>query len=195
MICAALDRGVEGSGFFRGNNPMRRLGALLLVCGLATPACFAGTGETEQPADNSVPWYRRVFLGEREKPVPAKETPTAARTGAGSETPRATPVVNSREAAKKQLAEETRIYLERLQAISRIRKIATDQGDEALLQKADDLEAQAEELFKLRTAMLPKLGEGGDDRAALERGRDERPASAARPSPSQRRPSMRGTDR
>ena len=165
---------------------MRRLGALLLVCGLATPACLA---EVTEPASNSGPWYRRVFLGEREKPVPAKE-PAKDRASPDG---RAAPVPSSREAAKKQLADETRNYLERLQAITRIRKIATDQGDEALLQKADELEVQAEELFKLRTAMLPKLGEGGDDRAALERGRDERPASAARPA--QRRPSMRGNDR
>ncbi len=167
---------------------MRRLGALLLVFGLATPACFAGTGETE-PASNSVPWYRRVFLGERKNPAPANTT----KDRASPDGPKAAPIASSRELTKKQWAEENRIYLERLQAISRIRRIASDQGDEALLQKADDLEVQAEELFTLRTARLPKLGEGGDDRAALERGRDERPASAARPA--QRRPSMRGSDR
>ena len=171
---------------------MRRLGALLLVFGLTTPAFSAETPPAEAPA-SSVPWYRRWFLGERDKPVPTKEPTNAARERAPAAGPRTAPVASPREAAKRQLAEEQRIYLERLQAITRIREIANEKGDEALLQKADDLEAQAEELFKLRTAMLPKLGEGGDDRAALERGRDERPASAARPT--QRRPSMRGSDR
>jgi len=192
MICAALDRGVEGSGFFRGNIPMRHIGALLLVFGLATPAFSAETPPAETPA-STVPWYRWWFLGEREKPVPAKEPAIAARDRVPGTGARAAPAVSPKEMAKRQLAEEQRIYLERLQAISRIRKIADDQGDDALMKKADDLETQAEELFKLRTAMLPKLGEGGDDRAALERGRDERPASAARPA--QRRPSMRGNDR
>lgn len=171
---------------------MRRLGALLLALGLGMPAFSAETPPAETPT-STVPWYRWWFLGEREKPVPAKEPSSVARDRTPATGPRAAPTVSPKEAAKRQLAEEQRIYLERLQAISRIRKIANDQGDEALMQKADDLEAQAEELFKLRTAMLPKLGEGGDDRAALERGRDERPASAARPT--QRRPSMRGSDR
>jgi hypothetical protein len=58
------------------------------------------------------------------------------------------------------------------------------------MRKADDLEQQADDNYKLRTAKLPTLD---DDRAKLERGRDDGPATAARPT--QKRRSTRGDDR
>jgi hypothetical protein len=145
---------------------MRRLGALLLVFGLAAPA-FAEDPAAEE--STSVPWYRWLFLGERSKPVPA-----AAR---GTTTTPGTPAM-SREALAKKWADEQKIYLERLSAISQIKRVALEQGDEGMLKKAEELEAQAEELYKLRTAKLPSVDELKADRAALERGRDTRPATA-----------------
>jgi hypothetical protein len=160
---------------------MRRLGAILLCLGLTSPV-LAGPGETP-PADDppSVPWYRWLFLGERAKPAPPKPA-VINKAPANTPTPK--------EAAGRTLADEQRIFLERLNAISKIKRIALEQGDEEMLKKAEDLEQQAEEVFKQRTARLPA---GGDDRAALERGRDDRPATAARTAP--RRPAIRGGDR
>jgi hypothetical protein len=157
---------------------MRRLGALLLVFGLAGPALAA-----DPPAEEStsVPWYRWLFLGERSKPVADKPTPAA-----GGTTPTASPAM-SKETLAKKWADEQKVYVERLQAITKIKQVALEQGDEGMLKKAEELEAQAEELYKLRTAKLPSLDEAKNDRAALERGRDNRPATA------QGRP--RGNDR
>src|SRR5206468_1672425 len=145
--------------------PMRRLGAICLCLGLAAPALAADP----PPAENaSVPWYRWLFLGERAKP--AQATPQAA---AKDKPPAARPAATaSKDAAVRSLAEDQRVYLERLQAISKIRQIADELRDEELLKRADDLEAQAEEIFKQRTALLPGVGDGRDDRALLERGRD-----------------------
>jgi hypothetical protein len=160
---------------------MRRLGALCLVLGLTAPALAA-----EPPAEEtSVPWYRWLFLGERAKPAPARPPAAAKAKAAAAESPK--------QAAAKGVAEEQRVFLERLRAIDRIKQIAHDLGDEELIRKATDLEAQAEEVFKQRTALLPNVGDGRDDRARLERGRDDRPATASRPAP-RRRPT-RGDDR
>jgi len=160
---------------------MRRLGAICLCLGLTAPALAADPPPAE---DASVPWYRWLFLGERAKPAPTKP-----QTLSKDRPPAATA---AREAAVRSLADEQRVYLERLKAISEIRRIANDQRDEELLKRADDLEAQAEEIFKQRTALLPGVGNGRDDRALLERGRDDRPATAARPAPRRR---TRGDDR
>ena len=159
---------------------MRRLGALILVLGLTAPALAV-----EPPAEeSSVPWYRWLFLGERAKPVAARPPAVAKdRPPAGS----------PKQAAARAVAEEQRVFFERLRAIDRIKQLAHDLGDEELIRKAADLEAQAEEVFKQRTALLPTGGDGPDDRARLERGRDDRPATASRPAP-RRRPT-RGDDR
>jgi hypothetical protein len=164
---------------------MRRLGAICLCLGLTAPALAADPPPAEEP---SVPWYRWLFLGERAKPAPAKP-----QTVSKDKPPAAKPAATAaKEAAVRSLAEEQQVYLERLKAISRIRQIANDQRDEELLKRVDDLEAQAEEIFKQRTALLPGAGNGRDDRALLERGRDDRPATAERPAPRRR---TRGDDR
>ena len=166
---------------------MRRLGALILCLGLSTTA-FAAPADEPPAEETSVPWYRWLFLGERPKklapPKPAavaSDTPTNANK---------TAAVPAREAAARSLAEEHRVFLERLKAIDKIRKLAHEQGDEELLKKTYDLEDQAEEVFKQRTAKLPNPA---DDRAILERGRDDRPATADRSNSRQR--NSRGGDR
>jgi hypothetical protein len=159
---------------------MRRFGALILCLGLAAPA-FAAEPPVEE---TSVPWYRWLFLGERSTPIPPKPTAAKDKVPAGRPT---------KEAAARTLADEQRVFLERLQAIDKIKKIAHDQQDEELLRRATELEAKAEEVFKQKTELLSRVGEGRDDRALLERGRDTRPATAERPAP--RRRATRGMDR
>lgn len=166
---------------------MRRLGAICLCLGLSAPA-FAAPADAPPAEEPSIPWYRWLFLGERPKPAQPKP-PVASRDKPPAAKPPAAP---SKESATRTLAEEQRVYLERLQAISKIRQIANDQRDEELLKRADDLEAQAEEIYKQRTALLAGAGDRRDDRALLERGRDDRPATAERPAP-RRRPT-RGDD-
>jgi hypothetical protein len=164
---------------------MRRLGVLLLCLGISATA-VAASPDALPAEETSVPWYRWLFLGERSKPAPkppavAKDAPkTAAKNAA----------VPAKGAAARTLAEEHRVFLERLKAIDKIRKLAHEQGDEVLLKKTYDLEEQAEEVFKQRTAKLPNPA---DDRAILERGRDDRPATADRSNPRPR--NTRGGDR
>ena len=165
---------------------MRRLGALCLFLGLAAPALAADPPAAEETP--SIPWYRWLFLGERSKPTPPKPKPEPAARG----TPVPVSRESAREAAAKQFDQEQRVYLQRLQAISKIRAVAVEQNDEAMLKRADDLEQQAEDIFKQRTARLTGAGGGADDRAALERGRDDRPATADR---TPRRRSTGGNDR
>jgi hypothetical protein len=162
---------------------MRRLGALCLLLGLSAPA-FA---DDKPPAEEqSIPWYRWLFLGERAKPAP-KPDPAAAKDKAPATSASAN--IPSRDSVAKMWADEQNVYMERLKAITKIRTLANEQGDEELLKKADDLEAQAEELYKLRTAKLP-VPAAKDDRASLERNKDDRPATAQRPT--SRRPSLGG---
>ena len=97
-----------------------------------------------------------------------------------------------KDAAAKQFEREMQVHLQRLQAITRIREIANEQNDQAMLKRADDLEQQATETFNQRTAKLIGVAER-DDRAALERGRDDRPATADRTPP--RRRTTGGNDR
>lgn len=168
---------------------MRRLGALCLCLGLTAPA-LADPPAAEEPP--SVPWYRWLFLGERtpKPPVPSPQPPAvaASRDRAMPTAPRE----SAKDAAAKQYERESQVYLQRLQAISQIRKVAAEQNDEATLRRADDLEQQAEDIFKQRTAKLMGVAER-EDRAALERGRDDRPATADRTPP--RRRTTGGNDR
>ena len=167
---------------------MRRLGALCLCLGLTAPALAGDPPAEDDPP--SVPWYRWLFLGERAPKAPAKPPAPAARERPGPAAPAARE--SARDAAAKQYERELQVHLQRLQAISRIRKVADEQNDEAMLRRADELEQQATEIFNQRTAKLMGVAER-DDRAALERGRDSRPATADRTTPKRR--STGGTDR
>jgi hypothetical protein len=168
---------------------MRRLGAILLCLGLATPVLAApsATPPTQPAEETSVPWYRWLFLGERSKPAPAK--PAVASRDA-EKNPAGTGASPAQDPAVRTMSEEHRVFLERLKAIDKIRRIANEQGDEELLKKTYDLEAQAEEVFKQRTA---RTIADRDDRAILERGRDDRPATASRSAPPRR--NTRGDNR
>lgn len=168
---------------------MRRLGTACLLLGLTAPALAADPPPAaEEP---SVPWYRRLFLGERSKPTPpVREQPPAVQAGRDRSTPGISPRDTAKEEAARQFNLEKQVYVQRLLAISKIRKLADEQYDEAMLQRADELEQQATEIFNQRTARLTARG---DDRATLERGRDDRPATADRTPP--RRRTTGGIDR
>jgi type IV secretory pathway VirB10-like protein len=169
-----------------GSVPMRRLGAFLLVLGLASvsmPAANAADPAPE-PQMTSVPWYRYVFLGERSKPIPPKPL-------SKDEAKAAAPKPMTREAVARALQEEQRVYLQRLAAISKIRQIAEDTNDKTMLRKADELERQAEEVYQQRTAKLPGVGPL-DDRELLESSRDDKAATAEK---TQRRRPMPGDKR
>ncbi|HEX3149070.1 MAG TPA: hypothetical protein VHR66_13395 [Gemmataceae bacterium] len=169
---------------------MRRFGTFCLLFALAAPAFATPVPPAEEPPaeEQSIPWYRWLFLGERAKPK--KPETTAAKPTTTREKPPAPP---TKEALAKTLADEQKVYLQRLDAITKIRSIAADQNDEAMLQKADELEKQATEIYNQRTARLMAAGERADDRAALERGKDDRPATADRSNP--RRRTTGGMDR
>jgi hypothetical protein len=161
---------------------MRRLGALCLCLGLTAPAFAADPPAAEETP--SIPWYRWLFLGERApKPTPKKDEAKAPP-------PAPAPKESPREVATRQLEQEQRVYLQRLQAIDKIRKLADEQSDEKMLQKADELEKQVHEIYQQRTAGLMTVAEK-EDRASLEKGKDDRPATADR----SKRRNNGGTDR
>ena len=159
---------------------MRQLGALILFVGLASPA-WSADPPVEQ---SSVPWYRWVFLGERSKPVPAKSA-ASAKPVSGTSAPSPDPKAQ----VARTLELEQEVYLKRLQAISRIRQIAVDRGDDEMVRNADALERDAEDVYNQRTAHL--LSKTGDDRSALERGRDD----GAKTADAARRRNTRGNDK
>jgi hypothetical protein len=172
---------------------MRRLGTLCLLFGLAAPAL--AVDEPPPAEEPSIPWYRWLFLGERSKPTPPRTEPASAPAPA---TPaardRAPAGPPSKEAAARTLEQEKAVYIQRLLAITRIRELAVEQNDEPMLQRAEEMEQQATDIYNQRTARLTAKGTAPDDRAALERGRDDRPAAAQRPAP-RRRTTTGGTDR
>ena len=154
---------------------MRQTGALLLLMFLGMPAFAAEPTATEE-----IPWYRRVFLGERPKPKPMV---TAAK-----------PAAPTREGIARSYEQENEVYLQRLASLSKLRQLADERNDESMMKKADELETSAQELFEQRTATL-KGDTMAADRAALEKKpATERPATAERPG-ARRRPIPGETDR
>ena len=168
---------------------MRRLGTFCLLFAVTAPA-FAGTGEQPPAEEQSIPWYRWLFLGERAKPAKPQPTPAVAAPTTARDKP---PALPSKEALAKTLADEQKVYLQRTTAIDKIKQVAHDQGDDVMLQKAEELQRQADDIYQQRTARLMSTAQQQDDRAALERGRDDRPATAERTAP--RRRTTGGMDR
>ncbi|WP_020475593.1 hypothetical protein [Zavarzinella formosa] len=155
---------------------MRLTGAFLMFAclGMTAVAAEPPAATTDTPATTEIPWYRRVFLGERSKPVPPKPA-TVAKP--------APPL--SPEAIEMMLKKEQEVYVTRLAAISKLRELANAQNDEAMMSKADQLEKATQELYdQRRTALQDTIAA---DRAALEAKPDERPATAERPG-ARRRP-------
>lgn len=157
---------------------MRQFGAILLLLTLGMPALAA-----EPTASNDIPWYRWLFLGERAKPAPKSAAPVK-------------PAAPTREALARTYEQEKEVYLQRLASISKLRQLADERNDSAMMKKADELEANAQKLFDERTAAL-KSDSMAADRASLERKpSNDKQATAERPSAgARRRPTTGETDR
>jgi len=120
------------------------------------------------PADGTAtaPWYKRIFGASSPPP-----TPPAA--------PPAPKPITQKDVARS-LDQEQKLYIERMQFCTRLRQIAVETNDNGLMRKADDLEQQAEQIFKTRTKSLPALlDEAKAAEAALEPRNDARPAGTA----------------
>lgn len=157
---------------------MRLTGAFLLLITVAMPVWSADPAPSEE-----IPWYRRVFLGERSKPTPVKQTSVA----------KPAPLPPTRESIARTFEQEKEVYLQRLAAISKMKEIANSRDDEAMMKKANELEETANALFEERTARL-KNSTLAADRAALEKKpTEDRPATAERPG-QRRRPTTGGVE-
>jgi hypothetical protein len=123
----------------------------------------------DQPADESSPsppWYKRMF-GAKAKPDEKK---------AETETDKAP----TREDVKRSLDQEQAVYLQRLALCSRLRQIAAEKDDQALMSKSDALEQQATDIYLARTKTLPTILE--DVKAAeavLDQKRSTTPTGSA----------------
>jgi hypothetical protein len=120
------------------------------------------------PADGTAttPWYKRLFGASSPPPAPPAAAP-------------AQKPITQKDVARS-LDQEQKVYLERLLFCTNLRQIAVQTNDNDLLRKADDLEQQAEQIFKTRTKSLPALlDEAKAAEAALEPRTDARPAGTA----------------
>lgn len=127
---------------------MRRLRAwgaalALLAAADAPPASadepMAKEAVVRSDGASSTSWYRRLF--------------------GGPDKPRQLPKDSARpqpkEAASKTLQEERAICLQRLAVCTRLREIAVETSNDALLKQADELEKQAFDLYCKKVAHLP----------------------------------------
>jgi hypothetical protein len=141
---------------------MRRINAALAAAALLLPAGALYAAD-DAPSDGAAPWYKRPFGG--------KAKPPEKKAGEPAEKP------PTREDVARSLKQEQAGYLERLNFCSKLRQIAAETNDEALLRKADDLEQTATDIYMQRTGKLKTLLENAEEaEAALSR---KKPAAAA----------------
>lgn len=127
---------------------MRRFGAWGLTAALATGAGISASLAADpppQPASSAKPWYNRLFGDEKPSPPP----PSAAATPARPPIPTA-PLAP--EAVAEALQAEQEAYLRRLEVCTKLRQLALESHDDALMQQADTLERQATALYHGRVA-------------------------------------------
>ncbi len=112
------------------------VGAAILALGVVGPLC---ADDMPQSPNVGVPWYTRWF-------------------GIGTPPPRPAPPPRRRDPA----AESARVraqaeadLLRQLKVCDQLREVAMQTNNADLLSKVDDLERQATELYKQRTAYLP----------------------------------------
>ncbi len=157
----------RGAGQVRngGSSMVRSYAAAALLLLMAAPICIAEPTASE---DAPPPWYKRLFSSSKPKPAPK---PPEATT---SEKPPTWKDVS------RSLEQETALYLERINLCTRLRQIATETGDEALIQKADALEQQADFVFKKRTKPLESIVKDvKTSEAALEQRRQSTAGASA----------------
>jgi hypothetical protein len=136
-------------------------GATLFAFLLAGTAALAA----DPPAEPTyqAPWYTRWFgIG----PEPPKPAPKPKRDPA--------------QEASAQLAAARASLLRRQEVIDALREIAVENGDQALLDRADQLEIRALEVYKQQTARLPfsKMLPSADE-CSLDRQLDLGPDTSA----------------
>jgi hypothetical protein len=96
--------------------------------------------------------YKRMFFA----PKPAPAAGPVARNGAVAAPPGQQPLSQplSPEAIAAALKAEQVAYLRRLEVCGKLQQIALDRNDEALLRQVEELERQADAVYKQRTAAL-----------------------------------------
>jgi hypothetical protein len=62
---------------------------------------------------------------------------------------------DGKEQSTRVVADEQKIYLQRLEACTKLREAAIEKGDDDLMRQADDLEMQATEVYRRKISALP----------------------------------------
>jgi hypothetical protein len=177
---------------------MRKLGAGVLAAALLGAAVSVAAAQDDQDESDT-------------KAVPVDRAPWKRDTNKSANKPKAAPAAAKKEAPAKPAGpslvqrnaeEQTRqrnALLRRLQVCNRLRQVAQEKGDAELESRADELEAQAWEIYQRQAARLGLAG--SPDEAALQRKLDtgtalpgeSAPGGAARQDT--RRAALKGEDR
>jgi hypothetical protein len=128
--------------------------AAALAVGAGAPAVAAdesGATTGTRPQDTR-PWYKRMFSA----PKPAAPAEPGPRVGATVAPPGQAPLGRplSAEAVGAALQAERDAYLRRLNVCVELRKAAQARNDEALMRQVDEIERQAEAVYKKRASAL-----------------------------------------
>ncbi|MCZ2344413.1 MAG: hypothetical protein LC104_21850 [Bacteroidales bacterium] len=139
---------------------MRRLGAWGLAAALATGAGVSASWAADSPSPSSSsakPWYHRLLGADEPSPPQAPAAATPAR-------PPIPTAPLAPEAVAEALQAEQEAYLRRLEVCTKLRQLALESHDDALMQQADTLERQATALYHGRVARfgvkIPRLTSG-----------------------------------
>lgn len=122
--------------------------AAALAAGAGAPALSAAP--TTQPQDtrpqDKRPWYKRMFSAAEPGPH------TGVTVAPPGQAPLSQPL--SPDAIRAALQAEQETYLRRLNVCVELRKAAEQRNDEALLRQVDEIERQAEAVYKQRVSAL-----------------------------------------
>jgi hypothetical protein len=123
--------------------------AAALAVGAGAPAFAA---DEPGATTDTRPWYKRMFSATK-PPAPAEPGP---RTGVTVAPPGQAPLGQplSPDAVSAALEAEQAAYLRRLNVCVELRKAAEARGDEPLMRQVDELERQAEAVYKKRVTAL-----------------------------------------
>jgi hypothetical protein len=127
--------------------------AAALAAGAGAPAVAADEpSATDSRPQDARPWYKRMFFA----PKPAPPAEPGPRVGATVAPPGQAPLSRplSAEAVSAALQAERDAYLRRLNVCVELRKAAEARGDESLMRQVDEIERQAEAVYKKRVTAL-----------------------------------------
>jgi hypothetical protein len=128
--------------------------AAALAAGAGAPALAADEpAATDTRPQDSRPWYKRMFFAPKPAATAAEPGP---RTGVTVAPPGQAPLGQplSPDAVGAALQAELAAYLRRLNVCVELRKAAEARGDEPLMRQVDELERQAEAVYKRRVTAL-----------------------------------------